>query len=134
MTNRAGILVAVGATVAGLVSAVPASATADTGAPRAPQLKWTDCATEDYPTLQCATVRSPLDHDRPSGRQVTLALSRIPHTAKTSQGPLLVNPGGPGGSGLSMAGFVASSLPSKVAAAYDVIGFDPAGWARAARL
>ncbi|MEV5685685.1 alpha/beta hydrolase [Streptomyces sp. NPDC052164] len=127
MTNRAGILVAVGATVAGLVSAVPASATADTGAPRAPQLKWTDCATEDYPTLQCATVRSPLDHDRPSGRQVTLALSRIPHTAKTSQGPLLVNPGGPGGSGLSMAGFVASSLPSKVAAAYDVIGFDPRG-------
>ncbi|MGY3678688.1 hypothetical protein ACVWXU_002311 [Streptomyces sp. TE33382] len=102
MTNRAGILVAVGATVAGLVSAAPApvsaapsAAGAGVNAPPAQQLTWTDCATEDYPALQCATVRAPLDHDRPSGRQVTLALSRIPHTAKTSQGPLLVNPGGP---------------------------------------
>ncbi|MCX4965793.1 alpha/beta hydrolase [Streptomyces sp. NBC_00654] len=137
MTNRAGILVAVGATVAGLVSAAPApvsaapsSAGAGVNAPPAQQLTWTGCATEDYPALQCATVRAPLDHDRPSGRQVTLALSRIPHTAKTSQGPLLVNPGGPGGSGLSMAGFVASALPAKVAASYDVIGFDPRGVGR----
>ena len=129
MTKRAGILVAVGATVAGLMTAAPAAATADTGAaaPRAAQLKWTDCGTQSYPTLQCSTVRAPLNHDRPSGRQITLALSRIPHTAKTSQGPLLVNPGGPGGSGLSLAGFVASSLPAKVAGQYDVIGFDPRG-------
>ncbi|MGW8886239.1 alpha/beta hydrolase [Streptomyces sp. NPDC055749] len=131
MTKRAGILVAVGAAVAGLVTAAPSAATAEpepgAGGPRVAQLKWTDCATKSYPTMQCATVRSPLDHDRPTGRQVTLALSRIPHTAATSQGPLLVNPGGPGGSGLSMAGFVASALPAKVAAQYDVIGFDPRG-------
>ncbi|MFI6120859.1 alpha/beta hydrolase [Streptomyces sp. NPDC051064] len=136
MTKRAGILVAVGATVAGLVTAVPSTAsapstaTAGTGAAApgaAAPLKWTGCGTKTYPALQCSTVRAPLDHDNPSGRQVTLALSRIPHTAKTSQGPLLVNPGGPGGSGLSMAGFVASSLPAKLAAQYDVIGFDPRG-------
>ncbi|MEU1366877.1 alpha/beta hydrolase [Streptomyces sp. NPDC005803] len=130
MTNRAGILVAVGATVAGLMTAAPSPASADSGAPRAASLKWTDCGTEAHPTLQCASVRSPLDHDDPSGRQVTLALSRIPHTAKTFQGPLLVNPGGPGGSGLSMAGFVAASLPEAVAAQYDVIGFDPRGVGR----
>lgn len=72
----------------------------------------------------------PLDHDDPSGRKITLALTRVPHTAKTFQGPLLVNPGGPGGSGLSMAGFVAASLPKAVAAQYDVIGFDPRGVGR----
>uniref|UniRef100_A0AAU3GLX4 Alpha/beta hydrolase n=1 Tax=Streptomyces sp. NBC_01401 TaxID=2903854 RepID=A0AAU3GLX4_9ACTN len=136
MTKRAGILVAVGATVAGLVTAAPSTASAPSTTPSgtgaaAPSavapVKWTDCATKSYPTMQCSTVRAPLDHDNPSGRQVTLALSRIPHTAKTSQGPLLVNPGGPGGSGLSMAGFVASSLPEKLAAQYDVIGFDPRG-------
>ncbi|WP_329235225.1 MULTISPECIES: alpha/beta hydrolase [unclassified Streptomyces] len=132
MTKRAGILVAVGATVAGLVTAAPSTASAPSTTPArtgpaAAPLKWTGCGTKSYPTLQCATVTAPLDHDNPSGRPVTLALSRIPHTAKTSQGPLLVNPGGPGGSGLSMAGFVAASLPKKLAAQYDVIGFDPRG-------
>ncbi|MFJ2226012.1 alpha/beta hydrolase [Streptomyces halstedii] len=128
MTKRAGILVAVGATVAGLVTAVPSAASTAPPAPGpAASLKWTACGTQAYPALQCATVRAPLDHDRPSGRRITLALSRVPHTAKTSRGPLLVNPGGPGGSGLSLAGFVASALPAKVAAQYDVIGFDPRG-------
>jgi pimeloyl-ACP methyl ester carboxylesterase len=69
----------------------------------------------------------PLDHARPEGRRITLALSRVPHTSRKYQGPLLVNPGGPGGSGLTLAGFVASSLPAEVAAQYDVIGFDPRG-------
>lgn len=130
MTNRSGILFAVGATVAGLVTAAPSPASADGGAQRAASLKWTECGTQAYPTLQCASVRAPLDHDDPSGRAITLALTRVPHTAKTFQGPLLVNPGGPGGSGRSMAGFVAASLPEKVAAQYDVIGFDPRGVGR----
>ncbi|MFG2570885.1 alpha/beta hydrolase [Streptomyces sp. NPDC048567] len=125
MTNRSVLLCALGATVAGLVTAAPA--TADTPTPRAAPLAWKDCGTKSSPTLQCATVRSPLDHDDPSGRQVTLALTRVPHTSKTFQGPLLVNPGGPGGSGLSMAPFVAASLPKAVASQYDVIGFDPRG-------
>ncbi|MFF9569140.1 alpha/beta hydrolase [Streptomyces sp. NPDC014685] len=131
MTKRPGILLAVGAAVAGLVTAVPAAATAGTAArPGAGGLTWTDCGTESYPRLQCSSVSTPLDHDDPSGRRITLALSRIPHTAKTFQGPLLVNPGGPGGSGLAMAGFVASSLPEPLAAQYDVIGFDPRGVGR----
>ena len=125
MTNRSVMLLAAGATVAGLVTAAPAAA--DTAAPRATPLVWKDCGTKSSPTLQCATVRSPLDHDDPAGRKVTLALTRVPHTSKTFQGPLLVNPGGPGGSGLSMAAFVAGSLPKAVAAQYDVIGFDPRG-------
>ncbi|WP_405762633.1 alpha/beta hydrolase [Streptomyces sp. NBC_01420] len=125
MTNRSVMLLAAGATVAGLVTAAPAAA--DTAAPRATPLAWKDCGTKSSPTLQCATVRSPLDHDDPAGRKVTLALTRVPHTSKTFQGPLLVNPGGPGGSGLSMAPFVAASLPKAVASQYDVIGFDPRG-------
>lgn len=107
MTNRSGILIAVGATVAGLVTAVPSPAAATGVAPHAVQLRWTGCGTKAYPKLQCSKVSTPLNHDDPSGRRITLALSRIPHTAKTSQGPLFVNPGGPGGSGLTMAGFVA---------------------------
>ncbi|MVO87289.1 alpha/beta fold hydrolase [Streptomyces sp. p1417] len=121
--------------VTGLVAAVPSAA--GTTAPAAPRaahtphhLAWKKCATKDHPTLQCASVQVPLDHDRPHGRKITLALSRIPHTAKHYRGPLLVNPGGPGGSGLAMAGFVADALPKKAAAGYDVIGFDPRGVGR----
>ncbi|MBK3589664.1 alpha/beta hydrolase, partial [Streptomyces sp. MBT57] len=96
MTKRAGILVAAGATVAGLLAAAPAPAAASgASAPPAPKLAWTDCPTENHPTLQCAKVDAPLDHADPSGRRVTLALSRIPHTAKTFQGPPGLTSSGP---------------------------------------
>ncbi|QTE02056.1 alpha/beta hydrolase [Streptomyces cyanogenus] len=126
MRTRAALLcaAAAAAVLAGSVTAVPAQAARPAG------LSWKKCGTGDYPRLQCASLKVPLDHARPSGRQITLALSRVPHTARTSQGPLLVNPGGPGGSGLTLAGFVASELPKSVAARYDVIGFDPRGVGR----
>jgi pimeloyl-ACP methyl ester carboxylesterase len=119
-------------TLAGAITAFSASAS-EQGAPGSSAeaagagLKWKDCGTEDYPKLQCSTVKAPLDHSKPDGKKISIAVSRIKHTAKKSQGPLLVNPGGPGGSGLTLAGFVAGSLPKKVAAEYDVIGFDPRG-------
>ncbi len=56
---------------------------------------WKKCGTTKYPTLQCGSVTVPLDYANPRGQQITLALSRVPHTAPTYQGPLLVNPGGP---------------------------------------
>ncbi|MFD3627215.1 alpha/beta hydrolase [Streptomyces sp. NPDC058726] len=129
MRKRAAVLCGAAVVLAGSVTAVPAEA----GTPRAAEPvhaakpAWKKCGTDDYPTLQCTSVDVPLDHSDPTGRTITLALSRVPHTAKKYQGPLLVNPGGPGGSGLTLAGFVASSLPAKVAAQYDVIGFDPRG-------
>ncbi|MGW8065489.1 alpha/beta fold hydrolase [Streptomyces ziwulingensis] len=132
MGQRAAVLCGAAVIAAGAVTALPAGASAPHPArdADAAALTWKTCGTEGYPTLQCATLRVPLDHARPSGEQITLALSRVPHTAETFQGPLLVNPGGPGGSGLTLAGFVASSLPADVAAQYDVIGFDPRGVGR----
>ncbi|WP_328827614.1 alpha/beta hydrolase [Streptomyces sp. NBC_00252] len=130
MRKRAAVLCGAAVVVAGTVTALPADAstahpTTTTVQPAKPT--WKKCATTNYPTLQCSSVQVPLDHTNPHGKQITLALSRVPHTAKTYQGPLLVNPGGPGGSGLTLAGFVASSLPKAVASQYDVIGFDPRG-------
>ncbi|MFI8192744.1 alpha/beta hydrolase [Streptomyces sp. NPDC085946] len=128
MRQRAAVLCAA-AVVAGTLTAVPAEARAPRPADPVAVARpaWTKCGTDEHPTLQCASLRVPLDHARPDGRQITLALSRVPHTARTYQGPLVVNPGGPGGSGLALAGFVAAALPAKVAAQYDVIGFDPRG-------
>ncbi|GEC03373.1 peptidase [Streptomyces spinoverrucosus] len=123
MKKRAAALCGAALVVAGTFTAVPAQAST----PHLAKPTWKKCGTADYPTLQCASVQVPLDHAKPDGRKITLALSRVPHTAKEYQGPLLVNPGGPGGSGLTLAGFVAATLPKAVAAQYDVIGFDPRG-------
>lgn len=53
--------------------------------------------------LECADIEVPLDHARPDGDTVTIALGRIRATAPVGrrQGVLLINPGGPGVSGLS---------------------------------
>src|ERR1022692_2431302 len=91
-------------------------------------VNWRACGGGN-PGLQCASLRVPLDYSHPSGRKITPALSEVPATAPPSQrqGILLVNPGGPGGSGLAMAGFVAQGLSPAVAARYDIIGFDTRG-------
>ncbi|MFE4592797.1 alpha/beta hydrolase [Streptomyces laurentii] len=130
MKPRAGKLIAAGALVAGTVTVLPGPASAAEPGPTTRPVTsptWTDCGTRAYPKLQCATLKVPLNHDDPAGRKISLALTRIAHTAATYQGPLLVNPGGPGGSGRGLAGYVAAMLPAKVIAQYDVIGFDPRG-------
>lgn len=137
MRRSAAVLCGAAVVMAGSLTAVPADASTPhpaaasaASAASAAKVTWKKCGTASYPTLQCGSLKVPLDYRHPSGKKITLALSRVPHTAKTYQGPLLVNPGGPGGSGLSLAGFVASSLPKEVAAQYDVIGFDPRGVGR----
>jgi len=91
-------------------------------------LSWRTC-TEQGAALQCARLQVPLDYAHPGGRKITLALSEVPATAPAAerQGVLLVNPGGPGGSGLSLAAFVAQGLDPGVASEYDIVGFDTRG-------
>ncbi|MEU6402454.1 alpha/beta hydrolase [Streptomyces sp. NPDC046985] len=127
--RRSAALLCGAAVVAGSLTAVPADASTPrpAAAVRAAGIHWKKCGADAQPALQCGSVTAPLDYRRPGGRQITLAVSRVRHTARAFQGPLLVNPGGPGGSGLSLAAFVASSLPRAVASQYDVIGFDPRG-------
>ncbi|AYN37659.1 hypothetical protein DUI70_7166 [Streptomyces albus] len=51
------------------------AASAEPAAPAG--LSWKKCGTKTYPTLQCSSLKVPLDHSRPQGRQITLALSRV---------------------------------------------------------
>jgi pimeloyl-ACP methyl ester carboxylesterase len=108
-------------------SAAPAAATPGSGA-STPSLHWHSCSPGGG-SLQCARLTVPLDYAHPGGRKITLALSRVPAKAPPSQqqGDLLVNPGGPGASGLSLAAAVGAGLSPKVAADYNIIGFDPRG-------
>jgi pimeloyl-ACP methyl ester carboxylesterase len=114
---------------AGLVglALVPTVAQARPAQPPA-SLSWSACADPGLSGLECASLKVPLDHRNPHGQQITLALSRFKHTGSSGyQGSLLVNPGGPGGTGRDFALRVANGLPAGLKATYDVVGFDPRG-------
>ncbi|MFC8090437.1 alpha/beta hydrolase [Streptomyces sp. NPDC057301] len=89
---------------------------------------WHRCDREMPATFQCATIKVPLDYNRPSGKKLDLAISRLKtSTEQERRGVLLLNPGGPGGPGVDMPQFMASELPKSVKAKYDLVGFDPRG-------
>jgi len=82
--------------------------------------------TED-PDLRCARLEVPLDYDDPDGRTMQIALLKAPARGEPI-GSLLLNPGGPGGPGMSMAAVGAKTLAhSPVTERFDLIGFDPRG-------
>lgn len=78
--------------------------------------------------IECGMLSVPLDYDHPRGQKIQLALSRLRHTVPDAnyQGIMLVNPGGPGGSGLIYSVFGLIIDPA-AGGAYDWIGFDPRG-------
>lgn len=94
-----------------------------------PPIHWGTC---DSPSLQdagakCGLLTVPLDYAQPGGRKIKLAVSRIKHNPHVkSQGVMLVNPGGPGGSGLGLAR-LGAFVPNGGGKPYDWIGFDPRG-------
>ena len=77
-------------------------------------------------SFQCASLEVPLDYDEPDGEQLTLALVRRPADDPDQRvGSLLVNPGGPGGSGIDLA--ENKTFPKEIQKRMDIVGFDPRG-------
>lgn len=80
--------------------------------------------------FECATATAPLDWEAPGDGEIELALVRHRATGERI-GSLLVNPGGPGGSGYD---FVKDSLDYAVGQPlqqrFDIVGFDPRGVGR----
>ncbi|MFI8889123.1 alpha/beta hydrolase [Streptomyces paradoxus] len=116
--------------LSGSLVAVPAVA----DGPRVPQARWGSCpedvVAEAAPTgLQCATVPVPVDYADPGGARIDLMISRLVSTSPDKRrGTLMLNPGGPGGSGLALpALLVARGLPAGVLDSYDLIGMDTRG-------
>jgi len=120
----------------GLIAVAPGgSAAVEPAARTVKAVDWGRCGD---PTLRllggkCGFVNVPLDYSHPRGKKIRLAVSRVRHTVKASkyQGVMLLNPGGPGASGLglSVLGPVISEGFQRrdVGGAYDWIGFDPRG-------
>ncbi|KAJ7667054.1 hypothetical protein B0H17DRAFT_1184269, partial [Mycena rosella] len=100
------------------------------------RLIWADC----YADNQCARLKVPLDYSNPDAASAAIAMIRIhsivPHNSTNYRGPVLINPGGPGGSGVDMITRRGSQISTIVGPEFDIIGFDPRdalprAWARA---
>ncbi|MFC6886761.1 MULTISPECIES: alpha/beta hydrolase [Actinomadura] len=131
--GAAAVTVAFGTLTAAAAERPPGPNPAPNPAPRPAGLAWSPCPKKDriegdaLKNLECANVRVPLDHARPGGEQITLALTRARHTARTFQGVVLLNRGGPGAHGRDLPASFTAALPKETAAQYDWIGFDARG-------
>ncbi|HEV8623745.1 MAG TPA: alpha/beta fold hydrolase [Acidimicrobiia bacterium] len=81
--------------------------------------------------FSCATLSVPLDYHHRGSRTVPVAVIRVQAASPGSRiGSLVLNPGGPGGSGVDAAIDAATSLPEALRARFDIVGFDPRGVGR----
>ncbi|MDQ1619451.1 MAG: hypothetical protein QOE19_2020 [Actinomycetota bacterium] len=113
------------------VTASGAGGTGSTAAPDDPRLarfydqevSWRGCG-EGF---QCAQVEVPIDYARPAGKTIKLSVNRLRARGDNRIGSLLVNPGGPGASGLGYARNAESIVSDGVRRRFDIVGFDPRG-------
>lgn len=103
----------------------------------AQSLTWRDC--EPYattgtsrqvfaaPGVRCTRVKVPLDYAEPGGKTIEVGVLR--KKARGDRiGSLLINPGGPGVSGMeSAAALLGSPAVDKLSQRFDIVGFDPRG-------
>ena len=141
---RRGILVGLALLLGGTVTAPSVTASAQGAGPSVHRgadypdelapfytqtLTWTPC--DD--NLQCAWLTVPLDYSDPSGATITIRVNKAPAKGPAPrQGALVINPGGPGASGLDFTSYTANSIAPKVNAAFDIVGFDPRGVGKSA--
>jgi pimeloyl-ACP methyl ester carboxylesterase len=114
----------------------PSSAVSSaTSAPTGPRLarfydqkvSWRDCRDG----FQCTQVAVPVDYANPGGPTIMLAVNRL-RARGDRLGALLINPGGPGVSGVDYARRADSVISNAVRRRYDIVGFDPRGVGRSA--
>jgi pimeloyl-ACP methyl ester carboxylesterase len=103
-------------------------------------LGWGDCGPYEAPSgatpgtytdkhLECARLTVPLDYANPTGRTITLGVIRRPAGQPDRRiGSLLVNPGGPGASGMQAAAELVDKIDGNaLGQRFDLVGFDPRG-------
>lgn len=86
------------------------------------QLEWSSCDAGE-----CATAQVPLDYADPSGDSIDIALARSKASGDDTLGSLLLNPGGPGASGIDFLDQAKGMVSEDVQKKYDLVSFDPRG-------
>lgn len=96
-------------------------ATAGSAAPSSGELAWHGCDTH----YLCSTLSVPLNYAVPNGTQVKLAVIELASTSKHPIGDLVMNPGGPGGSGVQF--LEGQGFPAALRSSFNLVSFDPRG-------
>jgi pimeloyl-ACP methyl ester carboxylesterase len=118
---------------AAVSSAAPAPAVRPPAAPQprtlaqyySQSLDWRPC--DKY--FECARLLVPFDYARPAWRKFSLPVVKLPAAEPAGRiGALVINPGGPGGSGIAYALSARSGeFTSGILGRLDIVGFDPRG-------
>ncbi len=94
----------------------------------AQKIDWKSCR-QDF---QCATLAVPIDYKNLTSGTFEIALLKYPARSSKKLGSLIVNPGGPGGSGVDYAYAAEYIFSPAILDRYDIVGFDPRGVSRSA--
>ena len=91
----------------------------------AQRLSWQPCDKG----FECARLYVPFDYSRPAGPSFSLPVVKLPAADPASRvGALVINPGGPGGSGVEYAlGARSGEFTQEVLNRFNIVGFDPRG-------
>jgi pimeloyl-ACP methyl ester carboxylesterase len=89
------------------------------------RLDWKAC---EPAGMECTTVTAPVDWESPDDGDIELAVVRLATDSKDRIGSLLMNPGGPGGSGVELVQQAAEFVTSDALRdRFDIVGWDPRG-------
>jgi pimeloyl-ACP methyl ester carboxylesterase len=111
-------------------AATPARGTPVNAAPEPPitPLRWAPCPEPAQRSFACATAVVPLDHARPGGATLRLAVIRRPAGDPTRRlGSLFFHPGGPGVAGTDALPRWIGLFPPAVRDRFDLVSWDPRG-------
>ena len=94
-------------------------------------IRWGPCESTDPqtpipPEAECGKLSVPVDYSKPDGDVAQLAMIRFKATGDKI-GSLVINPGGPGESGVKSAVNLVTTMPLSVHERFDLVGFDPRG-------
>jgi pimeloyl-ACP methyl ester carboxylesterase len=92
----------------------------------AQELQWKSC----YENYQCTDLLVPIDYKELKTGTFAISILKYPTTGAKKLGSLIVNPGGPGGSGVDYAYAAEYLFTPAILEAYDIVGFDPRGVGR----
>ncbi|MCU1660603.1 MAG: Alpha/beta hydrolase family protein, partial [Pseudonocardia sp.] len=122
------------------IAPAPHATTPRTTGPQQPPVTFTDCsslfnfsavplpaARRSQLTFSCARLPVPLDYTDQSGPTINIELIKVHSSTNSTGNPLVVNPGGPGVSGIDLAVGMAIQASDRLLSHFDLVGFDPRG-------